>query len=289
MKERLARLGFDVSPDKFQAFDNDLARGSSAADISKLTTSQSWTDGDMRALLDDLPPEYHDAAVFVLQNQTTLLSRAEIQERLQHSYLEVMDQMKKAGATDKQLYIVQNLDTRSDTVMAAQFAQVNKIPSTRIVEFTDIRSLPANPWLLLVDDLAASGGTLRNQARRILDFRPDSNVRTTTLLTTPFGESNIEKFRVSSPEAQKRYMHVIPPDGRLHNLLETEKFKQLPPDLADKVLTLLEGGYKLPAGPDQPPQLGVGIFLPITGSPDNNSRFLRDPSLIRNLSNGNTK
>lgn len=193
-------------------------------------------------------PAWRDALLFVLEHGLTLPSRAEVQERMQHSYLEILDQVQSMGRSVRDVRLLNGSpDVRkSDSVIAAQFAQVNKISASRFIAADQLQRLPPQAVLLIVDDLAHSGSQMTSWVSHLLSERPDVMVRSTTLLTTPEALQFMQTALGKQGQGG-RYQHVVPPNGWLKNLRQAGLLNALLPDQQARVLSLMSGGFSLSA------------------------------------------
>jgi Domain of unknown function (DUF4781) len=287
--QRLRRLGLSVEPNDFYAVDNPKAVKADAANLSRLTTSQTVPVAAVQKTLQYSPDEWKEAYLFIFEHGLTVPSRADMQERMQQSYLEVLDDLKVANKKESDLYLLSGrVDSpKSDSVIAAQFAQVNKIPASKFIAFEQLKKLPKNAVVLIADDVAGTGTQMALFARDVLEQRPDITLRSTTLLTTSAAFDTLNNnFASSMPNG--RYKHIVPEGGWLKKIDETELFSKLSVDVRSTVLRILAGGFGYDSSTGQI-NTGFGIFMPFTGAPDNNARFLRNKEFVDPLSNGNVK
>ncbi|XVJ71299.1 MAG: hypothetical protein HEQ39_18135 [Rhizobacter sp.] len=289
VQQHLQRLGLSADSDHFYAVDNPNAQQSDAAALSKLTTSQTLPLSAVQKTLDYSPPQWKEAYLFIFEHGLTVPSRADIQERMQKSYLEVLGDLKVANRKESDMYLLTGKVElpKSDSVIAAQFAQVNKIPASRFVALDQFNELPRNAVVLIVDDVAATGTQMAELVEDLLQKRPDITVRSTTLITTS-AATNLLNRECDSSLQSGRYKHIVPDGGSLSRIDETARFLGLPEDVQATVLKIMGGGFGLDPSTGRG-NIGHGIFLPFTGAPDNNSRFLRHSDFVDPLSNGNRK
>lgn len=239
--------------------------------IARQLAPDTLTGPELRKLLKGFESKEHrQAALEVLAQEAEIFSPLRMSLTAQRIELSVQQKARQLGISSENVYYYLGKKGKSFGLVSMQHLTVNQIPHERLIQHAGQIRNPEKSLLVVLDDVAGSGMSLREMRNKVRLDGYQGKVLVAPIISTTRADQMFREMRAEDPDCFYQPGQVLLP------FRDNELYRSLP-GKQRKVISEVAGHL----GCDEN---GLNVVFPYMG-PDNNNAFFSDkiaPAFILN-------